>query len=239
MTEAMQPPTYDEVVQQYGIEILKLNHVAFYAMHRLIDGWRYNAPTLQFLFDRVFAVKRRHNELAATLLSGEIPSDRLSGSNRPAVFESPGAGFHFELLDATAAHALGADAYAWAVVLVLSRLLQAFKVDLHVSWAEWDSSEPLIHGYSIGAILRASANNFRHSDEWLKNKECPTDEQLRSIQILAAAFQEPIAPGGANHTLSRDVCQETLQLLSEGSFDTLGEKFFAFANSMVKRRIRA
>ena len=78
MTEAMQPPTYDEVVQQYGIEILKLNHVAFYAMHRLIDGWRYNAPTLRFLFDRVFAVKRRHNELAATLLSGEIPSDRLS-----------------------------------------------------------------------------------------------------------------------------------------------------------------
>ena len=86
-------------------------------------------------------------------------------------------------------------------MLVLSGLLQAFKVDLHVSWAEWDSSEPLIHGYSIGAILRASANNFRHSDEWLKNRgHARRMNSSRSIRVLAAAFEEPIAPGGANHT---------------------------------------
>jgi hypothetical protein len=233
--ETMQPPTSADVIERYGIEVLKLNHVAFYAIHRLVDGWRYNAPTLRFLFDHVFAVRHRHNELAATLLSGKIPSSRLSGSNRPGVFESPGAEFHFELLDATAAHALGANAYAWAVVLVLSRLLQAFKDDLDASRDEWDSSEPLIHGCSIGAILTASANNFRHSDEWLKDRGCPTPQQLQSIRVLAAAFREP---DGANHQLGRDVCQETLQLLSDGSFDTLSEKFFAFANSMVKRRIR-
>lgn len=130
MIEAMQPPTYREVVERYGIEILELNHIAFYAMHRLIDGWRYHEPTLRFLFDRVFEVRHRHSELAATLLSGEIPSNRLSVSNRPGVFETPGAGFYFELSDAVAAHALGADAYAGAVILVLSGLLLAFNANI-------------------------------------------------------------------------------------------------------------
>ena len=97
----------------------------------------------------------------------------------------------------------------------------------------------LVGDWSIGAIFAEAANNFRHSDEWLKQKGHPNKRQLESIEVLAAALREAIAADGANHTLSRDVCREILQLLSDGSFDTLSEKFFAFANSMVKRRIRA
>ena len=37
---------------------------------------------------------------------------------------------------------------------------------MNATTAEWNNS--LIGGRSIGAILAASANNFRHNDEWLE-----------------------------------------------------------------------
>ena len=63
-------------------------------------------------------------------------------------------------------------------------------------------------------------------------------QQLSSIRVLAAAFCEPIAPDGANHRFSRDICPETLDLLSGGDFERLAQDLFAFANNMVKRRAR-
>ena len=229
VTEAMQPPTYDDVVQRYGLKILAkgadlvltpkgglattktggamLGSVEFSAMFRLVHGWRFNEPTLRFLFGRVFAIRHRLRERTTTG-------------------------------DEIAAHKLGAIAYAGAVVLVLDRLLQAFRDDMD-GWPEWHNSEPLIRGHSIGAILWASANNFRHNDEWLKKRGHPTQQQLKSIRVLADALEEPIGPDGANHKLSRHVCQDTLQLLSGESFSMLGRRFFAFANSMVQRRVRA
>jgi hypothetical protein len=98
------------------------------------------------------------------------------------------------------------------------------------------SAKPLIEGCSIGAVLRASANNFRHNDEWRKRRGDPTDQQLQSIRILAAALRKPIADNGVNHPFGAHVCQETLELLSQGSFDKLSANLFAFANSMVIRR---
>ena len=73
MIDAMQPPAYLDVVERYGLEILTQSglgddrgtrrHELFLLVHR----WRFNAPTLQFLFDRVFEIRRRHEKMRATV----------------------------------------------------------------------------------------------------------------------------------------------------------------------------
>ena len=236
MIEAMQPPTRDGVVKRYGLELKILVQkglaVEFGAMFALLDGWRFNEPTLRFLFDRVFEIWRRRDELTASFRAmAQQPQGPINFTpEAPFGLDDQGV---LGASDEIAAHDLGATAYAGAVVLVLSGLLQTFKDNMNATTAEWNNS--LIGGRSIGAILAASANNFRHNDEWLKDRAHPTGQQLASIRVLADAFGEQIAPDGADHRLYRNTCPETLQLLSDGSFDTLSENFFAFANSMVQR----
>jgi hypothetical protein len=223
MFETMQPPTRGAVVKRYGIELTILAQeglsVEFGAMFALVDGWRFNEPTLRFLFGRVFEMRRRHDELTASFNTQQFQGGPIYFTPRaPFGIDDHGV---LGAADEIAAHDLGATAYAGAVVLVLTGLLQACKADMKATSDEWNGSGPLIEGCSIGAVLAASANNFRHNDEWLKNRAHPTDPQLASIRVLAAAFREPIATDGANHALSRNVCPETLQLLSDGSFDVL------------------
>jgi hypothetical protein len=118
---------------------------------------------------------------------------------------------------------------------VLSGLLQSFKDDMDATKDDWDKSAPLIQGCSVGMILAASANNFRHIDEWIKS-ESPTAQQLASIRVLAAAFCEPIALDGADHRFRREISADALEFPSSGDFELLGRNLFTFANNMVKRR---
>jgi hypothetical protein len=243
MTGATPPPAYDEVVERYGLEILKspgdlvvkdgdialtksrdlmLNNAEYSALFRLVQRWRFNAPTLQSLFDLVFTTKRRRKDLDAS----------LNGAFVVRHFDR-----YHELNDEIGANELASVAYAGTVVLVLSGLLRSFKDDMDATRDDWEKSAPLINSCSIGSILAASANNFRHNDEWAKTRP-PKQNQLASIRVLAAAFQEQIAPDGAGHRLSRDICAETLELLGGGSFDKLSANLFGFANNMVKRRQR-
>jgi hypothetical protein len=254
---AIKPRPYNEVIDRYCINILKspgdlvikdgdlaltksgdlmLKNAEYSAMFRLVQGWRFNTPTLQTLFEQVFATRRRRKEL----------DDELNGVFAGHVFDPKAVApfmpdparverYH-ELNDEIAANEIGASACAGAVVLVLSGLLQSFKDDMDATKDDWEKSAPLIEGCSIGMILTASANNFRHNDEWLKTRP-PKAQQLSFIRVLAAAFCEPIAPEGADHRFSRDICPETLDLLSGGDFERLAENLFAFVNNMVKRRI--
>ena len=95
MIEAMEPPTSLDVIERYGLEMLAAMRDGEQSnpMLKLIHGWRFNAPTLQFLFDRLFAVRRRHDELRAT--QGEMAlSARLSpGTNRPILFATVSPGY--------------------------------------------------------------------------------------------------------------------------------------------------
>jgi hypothetical protein len=80
---AIKPRPYDEVVDHYCIDILKspgdlvikdgdlaltksgdlmLRNAEYSAMFRLVQGWRFNTPTLQTLFEQVFATRRRRKE---------------------------------------------------------------------------------------------------------------------------------------------------------------------------------
>ena len=258
MIESARPFTYDEVIALYDITILQspgdlvikngdfaltksgdlmVNDAKYSAMFRLVQRWRFNAPTLELLFSQVVATKKRRKELDDSL--NEVFSEHvldLTDANPftpdPRRIES-----YHELNDEIAANEIGAAAYAGAVVVVLSGLLQSFKDDMDATKDDWDKSAPLIGGCSVGAILVAAANNFRHNDEWAKTRP-PKPQQLASIRVLAAAFEEPIAPDGADHRFSRDICVETLELLGGGSFDRMARGLFAFANNMIKRSYR-
>jgi hypothetical protein len=255
MTSPGAPLPFREVVDRYGLEILQspgdlalkngdlaltksgdlmLNNAEYSAMFRLVRGWRFNAPTLLMLFARVFSVKDRRRELDArlntVLANGAFDpkaANRLPTTESVEQFQA--------LRDEIAANEVGASACAGAVVLVLNGLLQSFRDDMEATRDDWDKSEPLIGGCSVGMILTASANNFRHLDEWMKTS-IPKPQQLASIRVLATAFGKSIASDGAGHPFRCEVSAEVLELLSGGNFESLARNFFAYANNMSKHR---
>jgi hypothetical protein len=253
-----QPPAYDDVVERFGLDILKtpgdlvlkdgdllltksgdlmLKNVEYSALFRLVHGWRYNAPTLQSLFDLVFTTKSRRKDLD-DCVNRVFADHRFNPTSAdPLTPDEDSIAKYHQLNDEIGANELASSAYAAAVVLVLTALLLRFRDDLNATADDWDKSAPLIHGCSVGSVLAASANNFRHNDEWAKTRH-PTNRQLASIRILAAAFQEPIALHGSGHRFSRDICPETLELLSGGSFERLSSNVFTFANNMAQQRSR-
>jgi hypothetical protein len=154
MFETMQPPTRGAVVKRYGIELTILAQeglsVEFGAMFALVDGWRFNEPTLRFLFGRVFEMRRRHDELTASFNTQQFQGGPIYFTPRaPFGIDDHGV---LGAADEIAAHDLGATAYAGAVVLVLTGLLQACKADMKATSDEWNGSGPLIEGCSIGAV---------------------------------------------------------------------------------------
>jgi hypothetical protein len=233
------PPQYREIIERYNIDYLKttgdlvakngniaitkrgdlmLNSDEYSALATLVGYWRFNEPYLRTLFALALTTKGRLESLIKTR---DDSLDRFVNHERN---------------DEISANAIGTSSYAGAIVMVLSRLLLAFKDDLNATDQEWTQSGPKIEGCSIGAIIEAAANNFRHNDEWLKHAPKPTPQQLRSIRVLATALREPIAQDGSHHGLSRDICPEVLALLSDGDFERLASNHFAFANAIPSAR---
>jgi len=235
----MNPPQYREIIDRYNVDFLKapgdlavkngdiavtkrgdfmLNSDEYSALVTLVTYWSFNEPYLRNLFDLSLTTKCRLDSLVA---QRDQSLDRFVNHERN---------------DEISANAIGTASYAGAIVMVISRLLLAFRDDLDATDQEWTQTGPMVEGCSIGQIIEAAANNFRHNDEWLKSARKPTSQQLRSIRVLAMALKEPIAPDGARHGLSRDLCPQILELLSSGDFDRLASNVFAFANAIPSGR---
>lgn len=148
---------------------LMLNNAEYSATLRLVQRWRFNAPTLKMLFERVFSVQNRKRELDARLnvvFANHVFDTKASDLLPP----SESIEQYHALNDEIAANEIGASACAGAIVLVLSGLLQSFKDDMDATKDDWNKSPPIVQGCSVGMILAASANNFRHLDEWVKTE---------------------------------------------------------------------
>lgn len=100
-----------------------------------------------------------------------------------------------------------------------------------------EKSAPLFDGCSVGQIVEASANNVRHSEEWAKVRH-PNERQMASIKVLAAALNEPVAADTGGHKFGREICPETLYLLSAGAFQRFESTIFMFAKNMMAERQR-
>jgi hypothetical protein len=141
--------------------------------------------------------------------------------------------FH-ELNDAIAASDLGAASCAAAIILILNGMLLALKDDMDTQNAAWESTPPFFGTQSVGAILVAASNYFRHSDEWIKTQP-PSPRQARSAAVLWAALGGANA-GDANHPFnSEDACVQTLAVLGGQSFDQLNLNFFTFARNLAAK----
>lgn len=229
-----------------------LDSPEYSALSCLVQNWRFNAPALRQLFSLAYAAKGRREEVEASLEGILVKRQRLLPNPRfhprpsnpvdlnalePYIRDETEIPDYLEMIDEIGASELGGGAYAGAVVLVLSGLLLSFKDDVGATRDDWEESAPLIGGCSMGVIVVASANNFRHRDEWAKTRP-PTAQQLVSINALARAFQKAIAPDGSDHRFSRDICPESLDLISNGDFEELSSSMFTFANNITKRRMR-
>lgn len=241
------PLTYDEAVDRYGIEILRfpgdlvlrngdiavtksgdlmLNDPIYSALYRFVQTWRFNAPALKILFDLLYDAQRKTKDLEAEL-------ETLRPMFGHFALQSEQLERYHEINDRVAAYELSSGAYAGSIVLVLSGLLLAFKDDMDASRSDWDAAGPLMGGCSIGAVLAASANNFRHHDEWVKTRH-PKPRQLTSVLVLAAAFGKQMADI-AERRFSLNISPETIELISEGDFERLSAKLFAFVNDLANR----
>lgn len=251
MNESL-PPHFDEVVEKFNLEILKspgdlvlkdgdiaitktgdlmLNDAPYSALFRLVQRWRFNAPTLLMLFNSVMGDQRRRDELNESM-NNIFAGRAFSGSQDSPLVRAEQAERFNDINDELGASTLGAEACAAAAVLILNNLLLGVKEDLEITRTTWDQTGPLIGGVSVGAIFSASANNFRHRDEWRTSRP-PTPQQLSSIRVLASALEEQIAPDGAGHKLSRDISLEILERLSNGSWEELNLRFFEFGHNLA------
>jgi hypothetical protein len=81
---------------------------------------------------------------------------------------------------------IGRDASGGAVFVNVNSLLQGLKGDLD-NQQSWNHINPLNNGYSIGQIIEAGSNNFRHFDkwtvQWVKHKKF-TKQQVNPLRPL-------------------------------------------------------
>jgi hypothetical protein len=190
LAEPHQARTFEEIVQAYGLTILqepadwslengdlaltpdgdiKVGTTAYNSLFRLVQLWRYNEPHLRYLFDAANDMLRW-----CALLKEEL---NAIGFDRRAVMSTdPWAGFErfAEAFRSTTdtrgiAH-FGSNTYAGCLLIALSNALLRFRTDIAAGEA-WKSASPSFNGYSVGRIIVAAANGYRHEDEWSKTQE--------------------------------------------------------------------
>lgn len=192
------------------------------AMHRLVQRWCFNVPTLAGLFKLV-----THAHTTRQQLNDEM------NLIAPIVFQNTQniQRFH-DINNEVGASTFGGAACAGAIMVVLHNLLMRYKADLNATKEKWEICTPQIEGRSLGSIVAAGAANFRHHDEWARCNP-PNEQQLRSIEVIATVLKQPIAPNGKGHPFRGNVCPEILSVLSDGDIEVLSRRFFAFAKDLA------
>jgi hypothetical protein len=247
------PPSYEHVVQTYGLDILKggadfsvengdlaltkdgdikLGDTVHSALFRLVQAWRLNAPHLRFLFGMVTTMQTRRRSLDNKMSEiGEKQRARFDIRTFPASDEEFITSFH-GVIDEQNAAEYGFSTYAGCVVLLLSGALLRFKNDIDATADDWTKAAPLFGGHSLGQIIVASANGFRHDDEWAKTRPS-TPQQKASQEILTKALPSTTVP----HERAPGRCPEVLDMLSQGgNFEKLNTNLFTFAHHIALRR---
>ena len=249
------PPSYDDTVDTYELEILqapgdwsivdgdlavtkdgdiKVGDTAYNALFRLVQEVRLSTPHLRFLFNLVASLQRNRKVLDDRMDAiGEEKRQRFDIKT----FLQPDPvfldGFH-ATVDEMGTADYGFATYGGCVALLLAGSLLRFKDDLGAKGDDWNKAAPLFGGWSFGQVIVAAANGFRHDDEWSKTRP-PTPQQKASQDVLSTSLSGRTPP----KERAPGRCDEVLALLSQGrGFEGLATNLFSFAHN-VAVRIRA
>ncbi|QOG22254.1 MULTISPECIES: hypothetical protein [Bradyrhizobium] len=241
---------YDEIVETYNLTILtemgdwsldgtgdlvttkdgdpQHGDIAYNGLFRLVQMWRYSEAHLRYLFATVDEMQSQRRALDDDLnaVGNKAHEEIMRGHRMPS--GAFGAALH-DVWDRQAAAVFGAGIYAGSLMLMLSTVLLRLRDDIEGK-RYWSMMGPSVSGHSIGAIIEAGANGFRHADEWAKTHP-PTPQQKRSQDIIAAALSERREPDEG----SPGACVELLAVLSGGTFEGLATNVFTFAHNLAVR----
>ena len=197
---------------------LKLGDDRYNAMFRLVQAWRFNSPMLKQLFSLVVESEQAKVRL---LEKAQHSISLLSATNwsGDAVRQ-----YHY-VNDQIGASEFGGAACAGALFVMLNNILSRFKNDLKITQERWAACAPLFHRVSVGSLVGAAANNFRHYDEWRRAKKL-SQKQLSSIRIISRALESDTI------TVKQNVCPRILHVMSEWRYERLTEVLFEFAKAM-------
>lgn len=233
-------PSFDEIVETYDLTILRepgdwtigddgdmaltkdgdpvVGDIAYNGLFRLVETWRYNAGHLRYLFDTM-----------ASMIAWRAALDERVNAIDPASARqcSEFAATYGAILEDQRVAEFGANTYSGCLMIVLSGALLRLKDDLGATADEWETTGRLFNSRSVGLIIAASANGFRHADEWAKTLP-PTKRQRASQDVLncvlgSCPLPEEISPGR---------CVEVLRLLGV-EFEALASNIFIFAHSLA------
>jgi hypothetical protein len=204
----------------------QVGNLPYSALNRLAELWRYNEPHLHDLYRTVSEMTARYRE-------SNREFDRIGGLHiRPSTY-NPWEGFDDfaqafrEASDERGMAHFGAHTYAGCLLIVLSNMLQRFRSDIGMPEA-WKAAEPIFNGFSVGRIVVAAANGYRHEDEWAKATVLD-GQQKRSHDIITGALAG--RPASDEPTPAR--CVEIVQLLSGEEFDILAGNVLGFAHNVA------
>jgi len=242
--EDIQVPAYDDIVDAHGLTILnevgdwsvengdlfltkdgdfKVGDTAYNGLFRLVQTWRFSEAHLRYLFDTIGKVLAWRKSLDERLNAlGEERASRFSLEPDPDFWRALHA-----IDDQQAATVFGASIYAGALILMLSGALLRFRDDIDGK-DHWTKVGPFFNGHSVGAIIEAGANGFRHADEWAKTRT-PDARQKRSQDIINGALSGSPPPDES----SMGKCVELLQMLGGGKFKGLATNVFTFAHGLA------
>ena len=244
------PPTREELVRRHKLHLLErpvdltlingdlsitrwgdilagsVQHAGF---ARFILYWRYNWLSIQELlvaaYQAKIAVQKQREEL------DRLAAERTSLMRSNPFDQTGQQAFHVKYQqegDVLGALAFGQETYAASLMLTLSSLLGQLRDDIEANDTIWRGCGPHYGGRSLGELVAAAANAFRHADEWLKTVK-PSARQRVSMDCLADALGRPLERFGFRKSINCEV----LDVISAGSPDTLTENVLGFAHALA------
>jgi hypothetical protein len=247
--------SYDQIVDAHNLALLKVSEDwslengdlattkdgdikvgddAYNGLFRLVQTWRYSEPHLRYLFDTMNEMVAWRDELGDKF--NALGEEKMANFSIDA-YGKPDAEFAAafrSLSEEEAVSTFGAVTYSGSLMLMLSSALLRLKDDINAK-DDWNKTEPFFNSYSVGSIITAAANGFRHADEWAKTR-IPTSQQKASQDVINGALYGFPPPNES----SPGRCVEVLQLVSGGDFTGLASKIFTFSHNLaLKARVKS
>ncbi len=206
---------------------LKIGDDLYSGLFRFVQAWRYHCPHIRQLFELAQDMTSHRpaleNQLEQALLEAH---EKFSSSPDREHFDK-----YHELNDQIDADEFGHKIYASCIILLIDANLRRLKDDIEARDSVWAACKPDFNCVSLGDLVKASANSFRHADEWAKSP-VPTPRQKTSQTLLNRAMRNTL-----DDWQERIVdCSAVLRNLSDGwRFEALEAAVIGFANNLVER----